>query len=65
MMLDREVCIECGACEDLVPGMLQGPERIAITQATVEAMAHCPVGAIRWLEALEGEDPHDEPHDDA
>ncbi len=57
MMLDREVCIECGACEWLVPGMLRGPERIVITQGTLEAMAQCPVGAIRWLEGLERRGP--------
>ena len=62
MTVDRAVCIECGACDDLVPGLLGPPDSIAITPATLEAMAVCPVGAIHWLE---GEDPHDHPHDDA
>jgi len=62
MALDPEVCIECGVCDDLAPGMLERPERIAITQATLEAMAQCPVGALHWLE---GEDPHDHPSNDA
>ncbi|MEJ2287261.1 MAG: hypothetical protein P8Y02_01230 [Deinococcales bacterium] len=58
MALDTERCIECGACEDLAPGLLARPERITINPATLEAMAVCPVGAIHWLE---GEDPHDHP----
>lgn|GEM_PF-1195130 len=60
MTLDREVCIECGACDDFVPGLLERAERIAITPASLEAMACCPVGAIHWLE---GEDPHDDLRD--
>lgn len=60
MTLDREVCIECGACDEFVPGLLEGPGRIAITQASLEAMAACPVGAIHWLER---EDTHDHHHD--
>ncbi len=62
MTLDRAVCIECGACDDLVPGLRERAACIAITPATLEAMAVCPVGAIHWLE---GEDPHDHHHDDA
>ena len=59
--VDAERCIDCGACEDLVPGLLDRSGRIEITPATLEAMADCPVGAIHWLE---GEDPHDHPRHD-
>ena len=62
MTLDRAVCIECGACDELVPGLIERAARIAVTAASLEAMAVCPVGAIHWLE---GEEPHDHHHDDA
>ena len=62
LTIDRAVCIECGACDDFVPGLLEFAPCIPITHESLEAMAQCPVGAIHWLE---GEDPHDHHHDDA
>lgn len=55
MALDVERCIECGTCDALLPGIMNRPERIAISQASLEAMALCPVGALRWLEGLQWE----------
>jgi len=50
MRIDPVRCVDCGACDDLAPGMRAGRERIAIDTRTLEAMAACPVGAILWLE---------------
>jgi len=47
-----DVCIECGLCEVLVPGILDHPGRIPATAEALEAMAQCPVGAIQWLEGV-------------
>ena len=50
MHIDLEVCIDCGACDDLAPGIRDRSERIAVSSGTLEAMAACPVGAILWSE---------------
>lgn len=50
MYIDRERCIECGLCDAFSPGMSERHDLIAITDSTLEAMAACPVGAIRWDE---------------
>lgn len=50
MRIDLETCIDCGACDDLMPGGRERPDRIAVSPATLEAMAACPIGAIVWLE---------------
>lgn len=50
MCIDGDACIDCGACDDLAPGLREHAERIAVTPGTLEAMAACPVGAILWLE---------------
>lgn len=50
MYIDRDRCIECGLCEVFTPGMSERTDIIAITESTLEAMASCPVGAIRWDE---------------
>jgi ferredoxin len=62
MTLDPGACIACGMCGDLVPGLPERSGPIAITPATLEAMAACPVGAIHWLE---GAEPHEHRNDDA
>ena len=62
MTLDREVCIECGACDAFMPGLLECTTCIPITHESLEAMAQCPVGAIHWLEGVE---PHEHRNDDA
>lgn len=53
MWVDALVCIECGICEELSPGIRASENRIEATPGSLEAMAACPTGAIRWLE--EGE----------
>lgn len=50
MRIDDGVCIHCGACDDIAPGMRERAARITVTSASLEAMAACPVGAILWLE---------------
>lgn len=59
MTLDVDRCIDCGACDDVAPGMLARPERIAIAHGTLEAMAACPVGALHWLEGESRMEPKD------
>lgn len=48
--IDLNVCVMCGVCEDLLPGVLSEHRRIAVNTAVLDAMAACPTGAIRWLE---------------
>lgn len=50
MRVDLDSCIACGDCDDLVATARERPQRIAVTTASLEAMAACPVGAIVWLE---------------
>ncbi len=53
MWVDPETCIECGICEEVAPGITRGPLAVPVTSASLEAMAVCPTGAIRWLEGEE------------
>lgn len=48
--IDAGVCIVCGLCDTLVPGLRVGGATMAATEAALEAMAACPVGAVRWVE---------------
>lgn len=57
MYIDLALCIDCGSCADLAPGMRERPDRVAVRAETLEAMAACPVGAILWLEG-EGRESH-------
>ncbi len=50
MRVDLDSCIGCGDCDDLAAGVRERPQPIAVTPASLEAMAACPVGAIVWLE---------------
>lgn len=50
MWIDMQTCICCGVCDELVPGILEDARHVPVTEGTLEAMAACPVGAIRWLE---------------
>jgi ferredoxin len=50
MHVDPEVCIECGICEEVAPGIRETPGRVPVTRQTLEAMAACPTGALRWSE---------------
>jgi len=50
--VDAERCIRCEVCEDVAPGTLAaafaGP--LTADERTLDAMAACPTGAIRWWE---------------
>jgi len=50
MRVDPEACIECGICEEIAPGIGAAPEHVPVTRQTLEAMAACPTGALRWSE---------------
>jgi ferredoxin len=50
MRVDRAHCVSCELCDALLPGVLEGPERIPVSPAAIEAMAVCPSGAIVWCE---------------
>jgi len=50
MYVDKARCIECGVCVEIIPGILEGPEPFGVDEASLEAMAACPTGAIRWSE---------------
>jgi uncharacterized protein (DUF2249 family)/ferredoxin len=54
MYVDKTRCIECGLCLEITPGILDGPVLFGIDDASLEAMAACPTGAIRWSEGVEG-----------
>lgn len=66
MTLDIERCIDCGACDELAPAIMARSERITVTQVALEAMAVCPVGALRWLEGetRSGRERHGHEHSD-
>ncbi len=53
MWVDPDACIECGICEEVAPGIRNGPLHVAVTAESLEAMSVCPTGAIRWLEGKE------------
>ena len=50
MRVELDACIECGLCEELSPGIRDFEEMIPVKRSTLEAMASCPTGAIRWSE---------------
>ncbi len=50
MFIDRQRCIECGLCDVFAPGTFERTDLIPINEATLEAMAACPTGAILWHE---------------
>ena len=50
MRVDIARCVRCELCDALLPGVLLGPERIAVSPAAIEAMVVCPTGAIVWCE---------------
>ncbi len=53
--VDAGLCILCELCDAVAPGTLRaasfGP--LLADEATLDAMAACPTGAIRWLESEE------------
>lgn len=49
MRIDRTRCLHGGACR-LVAPEIDDTERIAVTSATLDAMAGCPSGALTWVE---------------
>lgn len=52
MYVDRARCTECGMCLEIKPGILDAPELFGIDDESLEAMAACPTGAIRWSEGV-------------
>lgn len=48
--IDLSTCVACGVCEDLLPDALT-TRHLEVTTAALDAMAACPTGSIRWLEA--------------
>lgn len=57
MRIDRTRCLNGGACRIVAPE-IDDTERIAITSATLDAMAACPSGALTWVEDdRPGDDP--------
>lgn len=50
MRVEIDACIECGLCEEISPGIRDCEELIPVNRSTLEAMASCPTGAIRWSE---------------
>lgn len=58
MTIDEGACIDCGACDELAPGIRGREGPVPVGEATLEAMAACPVGAIVWME---GETPDEDP----
>lgn len=48
MYVDQEACIECGICDEIAPGIRGSPDRVPVDAITLEAMANCPTGAIKW-----------------
>jgi len=54
MYVDKGRCIECGVCLEIKPGLLDGPTLFGIDDESLEAMAACPTGAIRWSEGESG-----------
>ncbi len=53
MWLDPLSCVQCGLCEQFVPDISRHGQRLPVTGQSLDAMAACPVGAIRWLEREE------------
>ncbi len=50
MYVDADACIECGICDEIAPGSREDPAHVPVTSLTIEAMANCPTGAIKWAE---------------
>ncbi len=53
MRVDPVHCVRCELCDGVLPGVLEGPERIPVSPAAIEAMSVCPTGAIVWCEEVE------------
>jgi ferredoxin len=52
--IDEAACIHCELCFEIAPVFRSGARRVAVTDETLDAMAACPVSAIRWCEADDG-----------
>jgi len=50
MRLEQARCIHCDLCVVIAPVIIVDPARIPVTDATLEAMAACPTGAIVWCD---------------
>lgn len=50
MYVDPAACIECGICDEIAPGIRDSLEHVPVSSLTIEAMANCPTGAIKWAE---------------
>lgn len=50
MYVDMDACIECGICDQIAPGIREDVSHVLATSLTIDAMASCPTGAIKWAE---------------
>lgn len=50
MRIDEAACIHCELCFEIAPVFRDGANRVPVTDETLDAMAACPTGAIRWCE---------------
>ncbi len=50
MYVDMAVCIECGICDEIAPGIRDDVGHVPAMSLTLDAMASCPTGAIKWAE---------------
>jgi len=54
--IDGERCIECGVCEQILPGILDAGPSVLASELVMDAMAACPTAAIRWSEGVEDDE---------
>lgn len=57
MWIDPASCVLCGLCEEFIPLESLAGALLPVTAGSLEAMALCPTGAIRWVEGEEQDEP--------
>lgn len=49
MARDTAICVDCGMCEEIASGVDWNADGVEVMPLSLDAMAACPVGAIKWI----------------